>query len=268
MWSGWIQGDAYVYVIQGDAFPTLHSPPCTPHLAFPTLHSPTLHPPPCTPPLLSYRATAFTNMNAQSSRSHAIVMITVIKRKRTPLGEDPPADAQPVTVGRLYLVDLAGSERLKKSGSEGMGVGGVGGQGWGGRCDSVMIPVVVVGWFFVHMAVLPAAINTTPTQTYHPHNRYTYTSPTRHTHIHITHATHTQIHHTLHPPHRYPSRRSKSHQPLPHHPCHVYRSTSQKSTHPCPLSLLQTHPPAAGVTGGKCPYLSGGGGGRRSTACR
>ncbi len=74
-------------------------------------------------------------MNAQSSRSHAIVMITVIKRARTPLGEDPPGDAQPVTVGRLFLVDLAGSERLKKSGSE----------GWFGCvhvCGSTLYPIV------------------------------------------------------------------------------------------------------------------------------
>eukprot|EP00889_Picochlorum_renovo_P004528 jgi/Picre1/31558/NNA_006910.t1 len=52
------------------------------------------------------RSVAFTELNAHSSRSHAVVIFTVIrydemeKRNR---------------VGKLFLVDLAGSERLKKS---------------------------------------------------------------------------------------------------------------------------------------------------------
>lgn len=52
------------------------------------------------------RTVAFTELNAHSSRSHAVVIFTVIrydemeKRNR---------------VGKLFLVDLAGSERLKKS---------------------------------------------------------------------------------------------------------------------------------------------------------
>ncbi|KXZ56844.1 hypothetical protein GPECTOR_1g761 [Gonium pectorale] len=50
------------------------------------------------------RVFAFTHLNAHSSRSHAVVMLTVVK----------------VTVGRLYMVDLAGSERLKKSKSVGL----------------------------------------------------------------------------------------------------------------------------------------------------
>lgn len=59
-------------------------------------------------------------MNAQSSRSHAIVMLTVVKRKRMPPGDvDNANTGQLVQVGRLFLVDLAGSERLKKSGSQG-----------------------------------------------------------------------------------------------------------------------------------------------------
>lgn len=61
------------------------------------------------------RATAFTALNAASSRSHAVLMLTVLKR--TPLSEG--GDLQRVRVGKLFMVDLAGSERLKKSGSTG-----------------------------------------------------------------------------------------------------------------------------------------------------
>lgn len=61
------------------------------------------------------RATAFTALNAASSRSHAVLMLTVVKR--TPLSEG--GDLQRVRVGKLFMVDLAGSERLKKSGSTG-----------------------------------------------------------------------------------------------------------------------------------------------------
>lgn len=79
-------------------------------------------------------------MNAQSSRSHAIVMLTVVKRKRLPPGGlDPQANAaQMVQVGRLFLVDLAGSERLKKSGSQGVGV-----VTSGGKCVGVVASVRV-----------------------------------------------------------------------------------------------------------------------------
>lgn len=63
------------------------------------------------------RSTAFTAMNEHSSRSHAIVILTVIKRKR--LAPSQKA-AQRVRCGKLFLVDLAGSERLKKSGSTGL----------------------------------------------------------------------------------------------------------------------------------------------------
>jgi len=61
---------------------------------------------------------AFTRLNAHSSRSHAIVMLTIIKRHRTVPGqEDGPI--QKVKIGKLFMVDLAGSERLKKSLSTG-----------------------------------------------------------------------------------------------------------------------------------------------------
>eukprot|EP00887_Chlorella_sp_A99_P003331 scaffold26.g3331.t1 len=64
------------------------------------------------------RTTAFTALNASSSRSHAVMMLTVTKRKQvagTDLGE-----IMRVKVGQLFMVDLAGSERLKKSKSTGL----------------------------------------------------------------------------------------------------------------------------------------------------
>jgi hypothetical protein len=72
-------------------------------------------------PLIHFRIYALTSLNAHSSRSHAVVIFTVEKRK----AHHPPTkvlEGQPrkVTVGRLYMVDLAGSERLKKSKSEGL----------------------------------------------------------------------------------------------------------------------------------------------------
>lgn len=67
------------------------------------------------------RAYAFTKLNAHSSRSHAVVIVTVEKRPAREGGEGDPAthDVRTMKVGKLYLVDLAGSERLKKSASEG-----------------------------------------------------------------------------------------------------------------------------------------------------
>lgn len=63
------------------------------------------------------RKVAFTHLNAHSSRSHAIVMLTVIKRRRS---STPKAlEQEKLKVGKLFIVDLAGSERLKKSQSTG-----------------------------------------------------------------------------------------------------------------------------------------------------
>lgn len=56
------------------------------------------------------RTTACTEMNSVSSRSHAVVEVTVVKK----------TSFNKVHIGRLFLVDLAGSERLKKSGSHGL----------------------------------------------------------------------------------------------------------------------------------------------------
>ncbi|KAM9626347.1 kinesin-like protein KIFC2 [Trichechus inunguis] len=58
----------------------------------------------------SNRATAATAMNQHSSRSHALVTLT-LRVESPPLG--------PGTAGTLHLVDLAGSERAWKAGSTG-----------------------------------------------------------------------------------------------------------------------------------------------------
>ena len=57
-------------------------------------------------------------MNAHSSRSHVLVMLTVTKRVVLADGAGT-VPGQKARVGKLYLVDLAGSERLKKSMSTG-----------------------------------------------------------------------------------------------------------------------------------------------------
>ena len=56
------------------------------------------------------RATASTNMNSESSRSHSIFVVT-IKQKDTSSGTEK--------IGTLYLVDLAGSEKVGKTGASG-----------------------------------------------------------------------------------------------------------------------------------------------------
>uniref|UniRef100_A0A3Q2E4C1 Kinesin-like protein n=1 Tax=Cyprinodon variegatus TaxID=28743 RepID=A0A3Q2E4C1_CYPVA len=56
------------------------------------------------------RATACTNLNEHSSRSHALLIITVSGLNST---------TRTRTQGKLNLVDLAGSERIGKSGAEG-----------------------------------------------------------------------------------------------------------------------------------------------------
>ncbi|KAK3600577.1 hypothetical protein CHS0354_020969 [Potamilus streckersoni] len=56
------------------------------------------------------RATATTNMNEHSSRSHALLCVTVTGENKT---------TKTRTTGKLNLVDLAGSERVSKSGADG-----------------------------------------------------------------------------------------------------------------------------------------------------
>ncbi|PWA55123.1 P-loop containing nucleoside triphosphate hydrolases superfamily protein [Artemisia annua] len=68
------------------------------------------------------RATGSTNMNSQSSRSHAIFTISMEqKRIAGPTsggGHDDAGDD--ILSAKLHLVDLAGSERAKKTGADGM----------------------------------------------------------------------------------------------------------------------------------------------------
>ncbi|CAI9267078.1 unnamed protein product [Lactuca saligna] len=63
------------------------------------------------------RATGSTNMNNQSSRSHAIFTITLEQMNKT-ISNDSMCDEY--LCAKLHLVDLAGSERAKRTGSDGM----------------------------------------------------------------------------------------------------------------------------------------------------
>ncbi|CAO3648462.1 unnamed protein product [Mucor hiemalis] len=56
------------------------------------------------------RVVASTNMNAESSRSHSIVLITITQKN---------LDTGAAKSGKLYLVDLAGSEKVGKTGASG-----------------------------------------------------------------------------------------------------------------------------------------------------
>ncbi|XVE73995.1 hypothetical protein DITRI_Ditri11bG0163500 [Diplodiscus trichospermus] len=77
----------------------------------------------------AHRIAANTNLNTESSRSHAILMVQV---KRSVMGSEDAIPSETdksshlvkppkplVRKGKLVLVDLAGSERIHKSGSEG-----------------------------------------------------------------------------------------------------------------------------------------------------
>ena len=65
------------------------------------------------------RTVGATNANAHSSRSHAVVTLTVIQRSRSAVKNGLPTSALQQRVGRVHLVDLAGSERVALSGAHG-----------------------------------------------------------------------------------------------------------------------------------------------------
>ena len=62
------------------------------------------------------RATAFTNINDISSRSHAAFIITVEQLIKSKVGKN---QIQSCRIGKLNLIDLAGSERLKITNARG-----------------------------------------------------------------------------------------------------------------------------------------------------
>jgi kinesin family protein 3/17 len=66
------------------------------------------------------RTTAATNMNQVSSRSHAVLTITIDQtmRKTTPKSEDIP-HSSPKKRSKIHLIDLAGSERADSTGAVG-----------------------------------------------------------------------------------------------------------------------------------------------------
>ncbi|WVZ73699.1 hypothetical protein U9M48_021980 [Paspalum notatum var. saurae] len=67
----------------------------------------------------SSRATASTNMNRQSSRSHAIFTICVEQKRTSGTFEKSASNDYDILSSKFHLVDLAGSERAKRTGADG-----------------------------------------------------------------------------------------------------------------------------------------------------
>ncbi|CAN6246143.1 unnamed protein product [Urochloa humidicola] len=67
----------------------------------------------------SSRATASTNMNRQSSRSHAIFTICVEQKRTSGTSEKSANSDYDILSSKFHLVDLAGSERAKRTGADG-----------------------------------------------------------------------------------------------------------------------------------------------------
>ncbi|XP_071925031.1 kinesin-like protein KIN-4C isoform X1 [Coffea arabica] len=68
------------------------------------------------------RATGSTNMNSQSSRSHAIFTISMEQKRTSSCSSGDIHDefSDEILGAKLHLVDLAGSERAKRTGADGM----------------------------------------------------------------------------------------------------------------------------------------------------
>lgn len=68
----------------------------------------------------SHRSIASTRSNIYSSRSHAIVTLTVKQRYREAPKDGLLTSALRSKVSKIHLVDLAGSERVTNSGAVGL----------------------------------------------------------------------------------------------------------------------------------------------------
>lgn len=70
------------------------------------------------------RTTASTQMNSQSSRSHAIFTLHIIQERIVPADSNDDCSTEPANEfetlsAKFHFVDLAGSERLKRTGATG-----------------------------------------------------------------------------------------------------------------------------------------------------
>uniref|UniRef100_A0A7S1BE93 Kinesin motor domain-containing protein n=1 Tax=Corethron hystrix TaxID=216773 RepID=A0A7S1BE93_9STRA len=65
------------------------------------------------------RVTGSTNMNRESSRSHAIMALHIFQKRRVPTGDNAGEYTSEVMRSKYHFVDLAGSERQKRSGASG-----------------------------------------------------------------------------------------------------------------------------------------------------